>query len=70
MAMSWLIVSQVARHFGVKPRDISDAFYQRLLDDTRCPIVGGRRLIPTDYLPAIETHLREHGLLPEGSPCN
>jgi hypothetical protein len=51
--MPFRIVSEVARQLGVRPRDISDLFYQRLLDDQRCPIVGGRRLIPEDYIPAI-----------------
>src|SRR5262249_42971601 len=32
-AMPWCTVSDVARRLGVRPRDISDLFYQRLLDD-------------------------------------
>jgi hypothetical protein len=66
--MPHLIVSEVARRLGAKPRDISDAFYQRLLDDQRCPILGGRRMIPEDYVPTIETILRNLGRL-ESSPC-
>jgi hypothetical protein len=53
-----LTVSEVARHFGVRPRDISDLFYQRSLSDEQCPVVGGRRIIPPEYLPAIEAMLR------------
>lgn len=42
----------------IPPRAISDLFYKRLLRDDLCPIVGGRRLIPRDYLPSIEDALR------------
>jgi hypothetical protein len=49
-----LIVSEVARQIGARPRDITDAFYQRQLREDICPIVGGRRLIPPDYVPEIE----------------
>jgi hypothetical protein len=59
------IVSQVARRCGVPPRVISDLFYARRLDDRRCPIVAGRRLIPSDYLPEIEAILRSAGHLPQ-----
>ena len=54
-----LFVSDVARRLGVRPRDISDLFYQRLLRDDSCPIVGGRRLIPRTYVPVIEAALRD-----------
>ena len=46
-----LTVSDPARElsdeFGqvVRPRDITDLFYKRVLEDRRCPILGGRRLI-------------------------
>jgi hypothetical protein len=68
---TFLIVSEVARRIpGARPKDISDLLYRRRLDDARCPIVGGRRLIPLDYLPEIERVLREAGYLqPESSPC-
>jgi hypothetical protein len=57
-------VSDVARKIpGAKPKDISDLFYLRKLDDGRCPIVGGRRLIPNDYVPVIEAVLRQQGRL-------
>ena len=57
--MCVLTVSEVARRIGARPKDISDLFYQRKLDDQRCPVVGGRRLIPEDYLSIIENTLRE-----------
>ena len=50
-------VAEVARTLDVRPRDISDLFYQRVLDAKRCPIVGGRRLIPEDYVSVIEAAL-------------
>jgi hypothetical protein len=61
--MRHLIVSEVARQIGARPKDISDLFYQRKLDDKRCPIVGGRRLIPEDYLPVIKATLQDLGRL-------
>jgi hypothetical protein len=62
-----LTVSDAARDLtaklgqDIKPRDISTLFYQRTLRDDICPIVGGRRLIPFDYLPQIENALRRAG---------
>ena len=58
-----LSVSEAARRWGIPPRLLSDLFYARRLDDRRCPIVGGRRLIPEDYLPEIEAVLRRTGHL-------
>jgi hypothetical protein len=37
--------------------------YQRKLDDQRRPIVGGRRLIPEDYVAVVEIVLRSVGRL-------
>ena len=47
--------NQASRLIGasVAPRVISDLFYARKLDVDRCPVVGGRRLIPRDYFPAL-----------------
>jgi hypothetical protein len=59
-----LIVSEVARLLGVPPREISDLFYQRRLDDEICPVVGGRRLIPVEYIPVIRSVLQQRN--PEG----
>jgi hypothetical protein len=57
------IVSEVAKQIGANPKDISDLFYQRKLDVSRCPIVGGRRLIPEDYIPEIKGILEATGRL-------
>jgi len=68
--MGILTVSDAARIIGekhgvvIRPRDISLLFYQRDLRDDLCPIVGGRRLIPDDYLGQIERVLRRAGKLP------
>jgi hypothetical protein len=62
-------VSEVARRLGVRPRDISDLFYERRLSDDRCPVVGGRRLIPADYVPTIAKVLRREGRLVDHAPA-
>ena len=65
-----LTVSDAARELSdrlatvVRPRDISTLFYQRELRDDLCRILGGRRLIPSSYLPMVEMALRRHGWLP------
>lgn len=64
-------VSEVTRELGVRfrvvvrPRVISDLFYGRMLDDARCPILCGRRMIPADYIPTIIAALRDRGLIPD-----
>jgi hypothetical protein len=63
MGKTFYFVSEIARRFKIAPRVLSDLFYQRELDDNRCPNVGGRRIIPADYLPEIETVLREIGAI-------
>jgi hypothetical protein len=71
--MQLVTVSQAARRWHIPPRLISDLFYARRLDDARCPIVGGRRLIPADYLGEVERVLRTAGHLAtpaeEAAPC-
>ena len=59
--MTYLSVSQAARRLNARPRDISDLFYRRQLRDDLCPIVGGRRLIPEEYLDMIATELTRTG---------
>jgi hypothetical protein len=46
------IPAEALRRHGIRvlPRDVSDLFYARRLDVTRCPVLAGRRLIPRDYL--------------------
>jgi hypothetical protein len=62
--MSYLSISDLARKHNIPPRRISDAFYNRRLDENRCLVVGNRRLIPEDYLPDAEATLRDMGILP------
>ena len=72
--MNNLTVSDVARDIShrtgitVPPQVISNLFYKRYLDDSRCPVVGRFRLIPADYIPTIEAALHRLGLVspPEG----
>lgn len=59
--MGHISVGDAARRLGAKPKDISDLFYGRALRDDLCPVVGGRRLIPEDYIDAIRTALRRAG---------
>jgi hypothetical protein len=47
----------------VSPRAISTLLYERALRDDLCPIVGGRRMIPRDYLPVVLMALRRRGLV-------
>jgi hypothetical protein len=65
--VEYLVVSDVARRLGVRPRDISDLFYQRRLNDDLCPIVGGRRLIPVDYVSVIQNALLSRHDTEDGS---
>lgn len=60
---SYHTVGEIARPRGIAPRIISDLFYSHHLDNSRCPVVGGRRIIPDEYVPEIEAVLRERGLL-------
>lgn len=71
--MRFLTVSGAARQISARqrvtiaPHLISDLFYKRLLDDQKCPVLGGRRVIPSDYLPQIEKVLGQRGVF--DSPC-
>lgn len=66
--MSLISTGDAARAIGVPPKVISDFFYAGRLDAERCPIVGGRRLIPCDYLDVIRIELRRAGKLPRLMP--
>jgi len=55
-------VSEVARRIGARPRDISELFYRRQLRDDLCPIIAGRRVIPTTYVGLIVAALKRAGL--------
>src|SRR4051812_19078684 len=60
------VVNEANRRFGAGavPRSVSDWFYARKLDIGRCPIVGGRRLIPRDYAEVILAMLRDRAQVP------
>jgi hypothetical protein len=61
--MGYLTVGDLAKRYNANPRDITHLFYTRRLDGSRCPIIGGRRLIPVDYAEVVAHKLRELGLL-------
>lgn len=60
--MDVVSVGDVARILNVRPSRITQCFYERLLRDDICPIVGGRRLIPRSYVPLISAALRRKGI--------
>ena len=64
--MTFLSVSQVADELGCRPRDVSDAFYNRDLDGSKVLMVAGRRAIPLEYVPEIRRVLAESGKLQDG----
>jgi hypothetical protein len=61
-----VIARSLSERLGVivRPCDITDLFYKRILKEDRCPILAGRRLIPKDLIPAIERELRDRGRIP------
>jgi hypothetical protein len=56
-------IQELNEQYGltVHPQDLSNLFYRRELRHDLCPIVGGRRLIPRDYLPLIAATLQQRG---------
>jgi hypothetical protein len=60
-----LSVSEVADRIGngIRPRDISDLFYQRVLRNDVRIVIAGRRLIPESYVPEIVKALCNAGKL-------
>lgn len=69
----FLFVSQAARELGsqlgaeIRPQDLSNLFYRRHLRDDVCPVVGGRRLIPREYLATIRAIVMQRMLSPKHS---
>ena len=57
-----LSVGDVARRLNVRPSQVTQLFYERRLRDDLCPIVGGRRLIPQDYVEVIAMELKRKGV--------
>jgi hypothetical protein len=56
----YLTVGEAARELGCLPSVISNAIYRGAIDPRRCPLLGGRRHIPRDYLPQIAKLLRRN----------
>jgi hypothetical protein len=72
--VEFVFISEAARELreklgvAVRPHEITNMFYRGELSDDLCPIVGGRRLIPRDYLPQIADHLRSRRQTQCGRP--
>jgi hypothetical protein len=64
---AFLSLTAVAKHFGIKPKVLSDLLWRREIDPDRCPLIGRTRAIPVDYLPDIRRVLVEKGKLPRGA---
>ena len=62
--MTTTTLGGVRSNFGVAPRVLSDLFYNKIIDDDGCTLIGRTRLIPITFLPKIEAALRERGKLP------
>ncbi len=62
--MSFKSVGQVADELGIAPNEISSLFYLRVLNADQCPVVSGRRLIPSEYIVSIKAELSRRGKLP------
>jgi hypothetical protein len=58
MSKDFLSVGEVAEMLDLPPRIVTNALYDGRLDAARCPIVGGRRLIPSGYVPEIRRILK------------
>jgi hypothetical protein len=65
--MPYDTVGTLSRLWGVSPKILSDLFHQKKLDQDRCLLVSGRRLIPRDYRPEIRATLVQLGYLKEES---
>ena len=65
-------VGEIARELRVNPTLITNLFYQGKLPADRCPIAGGRRLVPPSVVPEIIDALKEKGVEvhePEAQPA-
>lgn len=54
-------ITDAAAEIGCRPRDISDGFYGRQLDESRVFRLAGRRVIPAEYLPEVRRVMLERG---------
>ena len=59
----YIFTGDVAWELETNPIHITALFYRRLLDNERCRVVRGRRLIPRAYIPEIRQKLIEHGYM-------
>jgi hypothetical protein len=55
----FVFVGEAARELGIGPHDLAVALYTGRVPSDRCPVVGGRRLIPREVLPELRKALEE-----------
>lgn len=67
--MNIVTITEAANELGCRPRDISDALYNRWFDPARCFQLGNRRVIPRDALPDLRNVLAERGFIHEAVPA-
>lgn len=63
----FVTVGEAARHLDIPPAKITGLFYRRALDVRRCPLIGGRRMIPREYVGEIAAVLIARGMKPEAA---
>lgn len=67
MKANWLSVTEASRELAqahglsVTPHALSNLIYRRVLAAGAVHLIGGRRMISADYLPALAALLRERG---------
>lgn len=54
---TYMSIAEAAKQLDSIPRRISDFFYSRQIDDSRCLHIGGQRAIPVDMLPELKLAL-------------
>ena len=63
-------VGEAARKIREPPRRVSDGFYKRWFDSSRCRLVSRRWLIPVSYLPEMASILRSRANGSRGRDCH
>ena len=59
-----LSIGDVSRLLNVRPDQVTALFYKGHLRDDLCPIIGGTRIIPEDYVDVIAMELKRRGIQP------
>ena len=61
---------ELAEHYGltVAPHALSNLIYRRVLAADAVRLIGGRRMISVDYMPALAALLRERAVVHPAGP--